>query len=66
MGANTSELDSLKDTIAQLQATLTAREARIHDLERGLAAILQVLNPFTEPQQARGSSGGAANQGAGT
>lgn len=55
-----------KDTeLAQLQATLAAREARIHDLERGLAAVLQVLQPFTEAQQASGGSGGAANQGAG-
>ena len=53
---------SLQATIAQLQATLAAREARIQDLQRGLAAILQALQPFTEAQQARGSSGGAANQ----
>ena len=59
-------MNTVQQQVTQLQATLAAREARIHDLERGLAAILQVLNPFTEPQQARGSSGGAANQGAGT
>lgn len=51
--------------VQELQATLAAREARVHDLERGLAAVLQVLQPFTEAQQASGGSGGAANQGAG-